>query len=127
MWLTILFYKYFLYRCEKEKSALNNELQDVHSQLEQSKKQKTNADKVNRSLEDQIAELRSRLTDAETNFADSQNKYSKATAEGSNAGKLLEECEHKLGIATKNSKTLESNLAEARMQAEDESKVRRVL
>lgn len=56
-------------------------------------------------------------------LTDAQSRISKANSEGSNIGKLLEEAEHKLGLATKNNKTLESNLAEARQSAEDEAKV----
>ena len=113
----------FFLRSDKEKSALSNELGDVTSKLEQTKKQKANGDKANRALQDQLAELQNKLSETESALADTESKASKASAEGSNTGRALEESEHKLGLATKNIKALEAALAEARQSAEDEAKV----
>lgn len=106
---------------------MSSELDDVSGQLEHSKKQKAAADKNNRNLEEQVNDLRSQLGDAESNLVDAQGRISKASSEGSNINKLLEEAEHKLGIATKNNKLLESNLADAISQYEDEAKVRTII
>ena len=50
----------FVYRSDKEKSGFSNELQDTIAQLEQVKKQKAASDKNNRSMDEQISELRSK-------------------------------------------------------------------
>ena len=49
-----------VYRSDKEKSGFSNELQDTIAQLEQVKKQKAASDKNNRSMDEQISELRSK-------------------------------------------------------------------
>jgi len=111
-------------KSDKEKLALGNELEDVIGQLEQSKKKNAASDKNNRALEDQLQDLKHKLNDSESTLTEAQSKISKATNEGSNIGKLLEESEHKLGLLTKNNKTLESDLAEARSMADDEAKAK---
>ena len=111
------------FRSDKEKNALGNELQDLHAQLEQSKKQKVAGDKSQRAMDEQINELRSKLSDCESNLSEADNRSSKGSSESANLSKLLEEAEHKLGIATKNNKSLESQLVETKQSSEDESKV----
>lgn len=101
-----------------------SELEDVRSQLEQAKKQKGNSDKNNRALEEQLNGLRGKVSSLETKVGDYESKTAKQGAEMSALNTQLEEAEHKLGLATKNNKSLESALSDAKSQADDESKVR---
>ena len=100
------------------------ELEEIHGQLETSKKQKQNGEKNNRNLEDQLNEMRSKVNDLENALADSENKASKQAADNAALNVQLEESEHKCGLASKNLKTAESQLADAKSSADTESKVR---
>jgi len=111
-------------KSDKEKGAVASELSDMVGKLETSKKQKAIADKTNRALEEQMADLRSKLEAAEQALTESEGKVSKTAAEGSSIGRLLEEAEHKLLLAAKTNKTLESALNDAKNAAEDEAKGR---
>jgi len=111
-------------KSDKERSAAAAELSEVQSQLEQIKKQKAAADKASRSLSEQLAEVSSKLESTEAILTDTESKATKASSEGSNLGRLLEETEHKLGIASKNNKALEGALHEAKQAVEDEAKGR---
>lgn len=65
----------FFCRADKDRAALAAELEDVHGQLGNSKKQKASADKNNRALEDQLNELRGKISDLESGLAESENRY----------------------------------------------------
>lgn len=96
----------------------------MHSQLEQVKKQKTNSDKNNRMLEEQLNELRGKVSQLEDDLSSSEQKNSKVSGESAGVAKQLEDAEHQLGMATKQIKSLEAALAEAKSSADDESRVR---
>jgi len=111
-------------KSDKEKSALAAELSDTQGQVEQLKKQKANADKSNRGLEEQLNDAKGRLEEAEGTLLEVEAKAAKAAADGNTTGKILEETEHKLGLANKDKKALDAALQEARGDAESESKAR---
>jgi len=102
---------------------LAGELEDLHSQLEASKKQKQNGDKHNRGLEEQLNEMRSKINELESSLADSENKASKQAADNAALNAQLEEVEHKLGLSSKNLKSTEAQLNDAKSSADSESKV----
>ena len=111
------------FRSDKERAALAAELEDVHGQLETSKKQKQGADKNNRGLEEQLNELRGKVNDLESSLADSESRCNKSAADNAALNVQLEEVEHKLGLTSKNLKTMEANFNDAKSSAESESKV----
>jgi myosin heavy subunit len=108
----------------KEKAAVNAELSDATADISALKKQKAAGDKTIRSLEDQINELKNKVEEQETAFAEAEAKGAKAAADGANVGKQLEESEHKVGLLSKDKKSLEAALEEARGEAEAESKAK---
>ena len=71
-------------------------------------------------------DYKSRLATVESNLQDAEAKGHKSSADSSSLNKQLEEIEHKLGLSKKENKNLDSQLQEARQQAEDESKVGRI-
>jgi len=111
-------------KSDKDKAAVAGELADATADISALKKQKLSADKTIRSLEDQIIDLKGKLEENEAALADSDAKASKAANEGANTGKALEEAEHKIGVLSKDKKTLEQALEEARGEAEAESKAK---
>jgi len=111
-------------KSDKDKAAVASELADATADISTMKKQKQSADKAYRVLEDQLLELKGRYEEQEIALADSEAKAAKAASEGSNVGKALEEAEHKIGLLTKDKKSLEQALDEARGEAEAESKAK---
>lgn len=100
-----------------------SELEDVHGELEKVKKQKGNSDKSSRALNEQLNEFRAKCSSLESQLQETEGKMAKHTSEAGELNKLLEESEHKLGLATKNNKSLESALNDAKGSFEGESKV----
>merc|ERR1739838_462965 len=111
-------------KSDKDKAAVSAELADTQGSVETLKKQKLNGEKAIRNLEDQLNALKGKLEEQESAFAEVEGKAAKAAADGASTGKLLEEAERALGIATKDKKSLAGALDEAKGEAESESKAR---
>ena len=112
----------FLFRSDKDKAGLAAELEEVSAHLETAKKQAAAAKKANKSLTDTVNEMTSRCETLEVAYAELEK--TPRGADPTVVQAAVEEMEHKLGIATKNLKNVESALADARASAEDESKAK---
>merc|ERR1711962_612234 len=111
-------------KSDKDKAAVAAELADATADISTLKKQKQSADKAYRVLEDQLLDLKGRYEEQEIALVDVEAKAAKAASDGSNTGKALEEAEHKIGLLTKDKKSLEQALDEVRGEAEAESKAK---
>merc|ERR1711962_670813 len=108
----------------QDETAVAAELADATADISTLKKQKQSADKAYRVLEDQLLDLKGRYEEQEIALVDVEAKAAKAASDGSNTGKALEEAEHKIGLLTKDKKSLEQALDEVQGEAEAESKAK---
>ena len=76
-------------------------------------------------MDEQLNDSRGKISELESLLAESEGKNVKAAAEAANLLQQLGEVEHKLGITTKNMKSLDSQLTDAKSACDDESKVKR--
>ena len=74
-------------------------------------------------MEEQLNDLRGKLSNLEGGLGDSEPKNLKLQTESANLLKQLEDTEHKLGLATKQNKSLDAALSDASSLADEESKV----
>ena len=119
-----IFHAVYHFRSDKDRQALASELEDVNTKLDQVKKQKATSDKNNRSLDEQLNEVRGKVSAMEGDLADSEARNLKLQGESASLLKQLEEAEHKLGLATKQNKSLDAALQDTKGAAEAESKAR---
>jgi len=112
-------------KVEKEKSAIGNDLLDLQTQLDATKKQKVSSDKSYRNSEKVVSELRAQVSDLEAAVVEAQSSAGKNV--GSASSKDLEEAQHKLSLAIKNNKALDAALAQQKADTDVESKAKQDL
>merc|ERR1719402_765302 len=110
-------------KSDKDKAGLAGELEEATGALETAKKQIAAANKANKAITEQVNELNGKVSELEA-ANEELEKNPKGGADPAVVQAAVEEMEHKLGVASKNLKNVESALEEAKDSAASESKAK---
>ncbi|XP_031419236.1 myosin-7-like isoform X1 [Clupea harengus] len=114
-------------KLEKEKSELRLELDDVVSSMEHIVKNKSNLEKLCRSLEDQVNEFRNKGEDSQRSLNDFTTQKAKLSAENDELGRQLEEKESLISQLTRGKNSYNQQLEDLRRQLDEEVKAKNAL
>uniref|UniRef100_A0A3B4TZE4 Myosin heavy chain 6 n=1 Tax=Seriola dumerili TaxID=41447 RepID=A0A3B4TZE4_SERDU len=114
-------------KLEKEKSELRLELDDVVSNMEQIIKSKTNLEKMCRTLEDQLSELRTKSDEGQRIINDFTMQKAKLQTENGELARQLEEKDSLVSQLTRGKQSYTQQTEDLKRQLEEEVKAKNAL
>ncbi|XP_061095231.1 myosin-7-like [Conger conger] len=114
-------------KLEKEKSELRLELDDVVSNMEQILKVKTNAEKMCRTLEDQMTEYRTKAEEGQRTINDFTVQKAKLQTENGELARQLEEKDSLVSQLTRGKQSYTQQTEDLKRQLEEEVKAKNAL
>uniref|UniRef100_A0AAY4AQ50 Myosin-7 n=1 Tax=Denticeps clupeoides TaxID=299321 RepID=A0AAY4AQ50_9TELE len=114
-------------KLEKEKSELRLELDDVVSSMEHVVKNKTNLEKMCRTLEDQVNEFRNKCEEHQRSLNDFTTQKSKLQAENDELGRQAEEKESLVSQLTRGKHSYSQQIEDLKRQLDEEVKAKNAL
>ncbi|KAG7216768.1 hypothetical protein INR49_021166, partial [Caranx melampygus] len=114
-------------KLEKEKSELRLELDDVVSNMEQIVKSKTNLEKMCRTFEDQMSELRTKSDEGQRIINDFTMQKAKLQTENGELARQLEEKDSLVSQLTRGKQSSTQQIEDLKRQLEEEVKAKNAL
>ncbi|CAL8392170.1 unnamed protein product [Gadus morhua 'NCC'] len=114
-------------KLEKEKTELKLELDDISSNMECVVKNKSNIEKICRSMEDNMNEFKSKYEEAQRTINDFTTLRAKLLTENGELGRQLEEKECLVSQLTRGKLSYTQQLEDLRRQLEEEVKAKNAL
>ncbi|XP_077580544.1 myosin-7-like [Stigmatopora nigra] len=114
-------------KLEKEKSELRLELDDVVSNMEHIVKSKTHLEKMCRTLEDQMAEYRTKAEEGQRTISDFTTHKAKLQTENGELTRQLEEKDSLVSQLTRGKQSYTQQVEDLKRQLEEEIKAKNAL
>merc|ERR1719262_274303 len=114
-------------KIEKDKGAINHEIQDVRAATDEINRSKAAAEKSNKALCNQLNDGNKKVEEANLNLGDFENAKRKMAAENADLLRTVQELENNANMISKYKIQLMGALDEAKKVADDEGKERHSL
>ena len=114
-------------KIDKDKMAINHEVNDVRAATEEISRSKASAEKSNKNLITQLNEVNKKVEEANLTLGDFENSKRKLAAENADLLRQLQELENGANMLSKLKSQLLSQLEEQRKVADDEGRERQAL
>merc|ERR1712018_245591 len=114
-------------KIEKDKNAINHEIQDVRAATDEIIRSKASAEKSNKNLVSQLNDCNKKVEEANLTLGDFENAKRKMAAENADLLRSVQELENNANMIQKFKIQLVSSLDEAKKVADSEAKERQTL
>merc|ERR1711876_32297 len=108
-------------KIEKDRSAINHEIQDVRAATDEITRSKASAEKSNKNLIGQLNEVNKKVEEANLTLGDFENNKRKIAAENADLLKHVQELENSANMLAKLKVQLQTQLEEAKKVADEEA------